>query len=161
MQDLGTLPGIPGSLANGINNRSQVVGFSDDFNGNTVALLWQNCAMTNLNTLIPPNSPLFLLEALSINDRGQIAGFGQLSDGEHRGFLLTPCDEKEGGDKGYGEGGGGNAVSSNQPSSSQCSQRDAASITLAPDEPVSPPRSRTRPTEVAGSKTTDRRRHEI
>ncbi len=87
-----------------------MVGFSDDFNGNTVALLWQNGVMTDLNTLIPPNSPLFLLEALSINDRGQIAGFGQLSDGEHRGFLLTPCDEKEGANEGCGEGGGGIAV---------------------------------------------------
>ncbi len=105
-RDLGTLPGIPGSLANGINNKGQVVGFSDDFNGNTVALLWRNGVMTDLNTVIPPNSPLFLLEALSINDRGQIAGFGQLSDGEHRGFLLTPCDDQEGADKGCGEGGG-------------------------------------------------------
>jgi len=94
MQDLGTLPGIPGSLANGINNKGQVVGFSDDFNGHTVALLWQNGVMTDLNTLIPPNSPLFLLEALSINDRGQIAGFGRLPNGEHRGFLLTACEGK-------------------------------------------------------------------
>src|SRR6266566_2946406 len=53
MTDLGTLPGIPGSLANGINNKGQVVGFSDDFSGNTVALLWQNGVMTDLNTLIP------------------------------------------------------------------------------------------------------------
>jgi len=90
MQDLGTLPGIPGSVANGINNKGQAVGFSDDFEGNTVALLWQNRVMTDLNTLIPPNSPLFLLEALSINDRGQIAGFGHLANGEHRGFVLTP-----------------------------------------------------------------------
>jgi probable HAF family extracellular repeat protein len=110
MQDLGTLPGIPGSLANGINIKGQVVGFSDDFNGNTVALFWQNGVMTDLNTLIPPNSPLFLLEALSINDRGQIAGFGQLSDGEHRGFLLTPCYEHHDDDQGCEDEGEGTAV---------------------------------------------------
>ena len=66
--------------------------------------------MTDLNELIPANSPLFLMEALSINDRGQIAGFGQLSNGEQLGFLLTPCDEKEGADTGCGEGGDGIAV---------------------------------------------------
>jgi len=43
---------------------------------------------------------LFLAEALSINDRGQIAGYGRLSNGDHRAFLLTPCNEKQGGDKG-------------------------------------------------------------
>jgi probable HAF family extracellular repeat protein len=92
MADLGTLPGVPGSLANGINNKGQVVGFSDDFNGNNVALLWQNGVMTDMNNVVPP-SPLFLLEALDINDRGEIVGFGQLSDGKHRGFLLIPCDD--------------------------------------------------------------------
>ena len=31
------------------------------------------------------------MEALGINDRGEIAGFGRLSNGEHRPFLLRPC----------------------------------------------------------------------
>jgi hypothetical protein len=47
--------------------------------------------MTDLNTLIPPESPKFLLEAVGINDRGQIAGFGHLPDGEVHGYVLTPC----------------------------------------------------------------------
>jgi len=55
--------------------------------------------MTDLNTLIPPGSPLFLKEAVGINDHGQIAGFGLLSTGEARGFLLTPCDERRGDSK--------------------------------------------------------------
>jgi hypothetical protein len=58
-----------------------------------VAVLWENGRMTNLNTIIPAGSPLFLMEALSINDRGQIAGFGRLANGEHRGFVLTPSEE--------------------------------------------------------------------
>jgi hypothetical protein len=37
MIDLGTIPGVPGSFATSINNLGQVVGYSDDFNGNTVA----------------------------------------------------------------------------------------------------------------------------
>jgi probable HAF family extracellular repeat protein len=97
MQDLGTLHGLPTSLANGINNRGQIVGFSQDANGDTlssVAFIWQNGVMMDLNNLIPPNFPLFLLEVLGINDRGQIAGYGLLSNGEIRAYLLTPCDEE-------------------------------------------------------------------
>jgi probable HAF family extracellular repeat protein len=89
--DLGTLYGLPWSLANGINNKGQVIGFSQDLDGNnTVAFLWQNGVLTDLNTLIPPGSPLFLVEALGINDRGQIAGYGSFSNGEVRGYILTP-----------------------------------------------------------------------
>jgi probable HAF family extracellular repeat protein len=91
MRDLGTLNGQPVSLAFGINNTGQVVGIFEDFAGdNTTGFLWQDGVMTDLNTLIPPGSPLFLKEPIGINDRGQIAGFGLLSDGEQRGFLLTP-----------------------------------------------------------------------
>jgi probable HAF family extracellular repeat protein len=87
---------LPTSAANGINSKGQIVGFSQDTNRDdspSVAVLWENGTMTDLNSLIPAKSPLFLMEALSINARGQIAGFGGLSDGEHRGSLLTPCDD--------------------------------------------------------------------
>jgi probable HAF family extracellular repeat protein len=91
MTDLGTLPGRLASLANAINNSGQVVGFSQDPNGNnTIAWLWQNGVMTNLNTLIPAGSPMFLIEALGINNRGQIIGYGSLSNGQVLGYLLTP-----------------------------------------------------------------------
>jgi probable HAF family extracellular repeat protein len=100
MTDLGTLTAeLPTSQADGINNRGQVVGFSqaiDDPNDLTpVAWLWQNGTMIDLNTVIPAGSPLFLMEAVSINDRGEIAGFGRLANGDHRPFLLTPCNEKQ------------------------------------------------------------------
>jgi probable HAF family extracellular repeat protein len=85
----------PVSLAFGINNKGQVVGIFEDFPGdNTTGFLWQDGVMTDLNTLIPPGSPLFLKEPTAINDRGEIVGFGLLSDGvTQRGFLLTPCDQ--------------------------------------------------------------------
>jgi probable HAF family extracellular repeat protein len=103
MIDLGNLPGLPNGQAVGINNQGQVVGFSQDANGDdstSVAWIWHNAVMTDLNTLIPADSPLFLMEALSINDRGQIAGFGRLLNGEHRGFLMLPCDEHQRGIEG-------------------------------------------------------------
>jgi probable HAF family extracellular repeat protein len=97
MSDLGTLPGLPGSLAASINNTGQVVGFSDDFQGNEVALLWQDGVMIDLNTRIPAELPVFLLEALGINDRGQITGFMlDIPSGEIHGYLLTPVESNAG-----------------------------------------------------------------
>ncbi len=45
--------------------------------------------MTDLNTLIPPNSGWILTEARGINDAGQITGTGTIN-GETHAFLLTP-----------------------------------------------------------------------
>jgi hypothetical protein len=39
--------------------------------------------MMDLNTLIPKNSPLYLLASESINARGQIAGYGVQKDAPH------------------------------------------------------------------------------
>jgi probable HAF family extracellular repeat protein len=93
VHDLGTLNDLPVSLANFINNRGQVVGFSQDFAFTTIASLWQNGQQWNLNYLIPKNSDYFVVEALQINDAGQIATDGyRPSTGEIRGALLTPVD---------------------------------------------------------------------
>lgn len=94
MNDLGTLPGFLGSLAQAINNKGQVVGYADDFNGNTVALIWQNGVMADLNTLVlGGGSTLFLLEALGINDHGQIAVAAfDANSGDCCAFLLTPSN---------------------------------------------------------------------
>jgi hypothetical protein len=47
--------------------------------------------MMDLNTLIPKNSPLYLLASESINARGQIAGYGVQKDAPHdvHAFLAT------------------------------------------------------------------------
>ncbi len=92
MIDLGTLPGDVGSDGDGINNLGQLVGGSWDADGNDRAYLWQNGVMTDLNTLIPPDSPLYLIEATgTINDQGEIAGIGLVTGtGETHAFLLTP-----------------------------------------------------------------------
>jgi probable HAF family extracellular repeat protein len=95
MTDLGSLSiDLPTSQADGINNYGQVVGFSNDAAGDdtsAVAVLWENGTITDLNTVIPAGSPLFLMEAVSINDRGEIAGWGRLANGDQRPFILTPC----------------------------------------------------------------------
>jgi len=52
--------------------------------------------MTDLNTLIEPNSPWYLLEADGINDWGQIVGYAYVySSGEVHIFLATPSHRKD------------------------------------------------------------------
>lgn len=91
MQDLLTLPGDVASVGLGINEKGEAVGLSLDASGNPRAFLRQNGVMTDLNTLIPANSPfLVLLVADIINSSGEIAGFGLTSSFEVHGFLATP-----------------------------------------------------------------------
>jgi probable HAF family extracellular repeat protein len=90
MQDLGTLQGDVSSGGIGINDRGQVVGVSFDASFSMRAFLWQNGVMTDLNTLIPTDSPFYLLFAHGINSRGEIVGFGVTSAGDVHAFLATP-----------------------------------------------------------------------
>jgi probable HAF family extracellular repeat protein len=95
MRDLGTLPGDVNSAGLGNNDRGEVVGASIDgplATGNPRAFLRQNGVMTDLNALIPADSPLYLLIAYGINDAGEIAGFGVNSTGDIHAFLATPCN---------------------------------------------------------------------
>jgi probable HAF family extracellular repeat protein len=92
MRDLGTLPGDSASLGLGIDDGGEVVGASLDANFNPRAVVWKNGVMTDLNTLIPANSALYLLLAYSINSSGAITGLAfDSSDNQAHGFLATPC----------------------------------------------------------------------
>jgi probable HAF family extracellular repeat protein len=103
LRDLGTVHGNTNSYAGAINNSGQVVGLSaTEIAGIYQAFLWENGGpMVDLNTLIPPNSSLYLNNAFAINDRGDIAGIGTprgCSDGFPscgHAFLLIPCGEGE------------------------------------------------------------------
>jgi probable HAF family extracellular repeat protein len=95
MRDLHTLPNDAASLALGINDRGEVVGASLDANFNPRAVLWDNNAMTDLNTLISANSGLYLLLAASINSSGEIVGLAVTNTGELHGFLATPRRGKD------------------------------------------------------------------
>ena len=88
----GTFGGAPigtFSLANGINNRGQIVGRSIAANGEDHAFVWFGDLMTDLNSVIPGGSGWTLIEATSINSSGQIVGFGTINRQTHA-FVLMP-----------------------------------------------------------------------
>lgn len=82
----------------------RVGGVSVSCDGNVWrAFLWEHGSMVDLNSLVPPASPLSLVYAVGINDRGEIAGKGVLQgvstappdqDTMSRAFVLIPCDEE-------------------------------------------------------------------
>ena len=104
VKDLGILPGQDASFATGINNRGQVVGstflFESDGNHWSAGFVWQDNVLTDLNTLIPSDSNLFIVAASNINERGQISGMATVQTGPDTGkvhaILLTPVNEEIG-----------------------------------------------------------------
>jgi probable HAF family extracellular repeat protein len=101
MINLGTLPGYASAMAFGINSQGQIVGTSASANAGDLtgtfssalganAFIDQNGVMTNLNSLIPSSLGIHLMQALAINDAGQIVTYGVDSYGNSRVFLLTP-----------------------------------------------------------------------
>jgi probable HAF family extracellular repeat protein len=90
MRDLGTLSGDVASVSISINNARSVVGASLDADFNPRAFLWEKEVMTDLNTLIAGDSPLYLLTGCSINSRGEITGLGLTGTGEIHTYLATP-----------------------------------------------------------------------
>ena len=82
--DATSLPGM-------INDARQVVGASCDHEFNCRAFLWERSVMTDLNELIPADSPLHLVFASWINDAGEIVGQAvDKKSGELRAFLASP-----------------------------------------------------------------------
>ncbi|MCX5653460.1 MAG: PEP-CTERM sorting domain-containing protein [Planctomycetota bacterium] len=100
MTDLGTLGGAHAG-AEAINEAGVIVGFSylNDQPGYH-AMVYSNGVMADLNTLIAPLLGWTLIEAVGINDSGQIVVngidgefIGGTLTGNYRAFLLTPIPE--------------------------------------------------------------------
>jgi len=95
------LPGDQATFATSINNQGQAVGSSFAQGGWSHGLIWQNGVMTDLNTLFPASSHLYVISASNINDSGQIAGMAIEMAGPHaqnivHAFLATPVNENMG-----------------------------------------------------------------
>jgi len=92
IQDVPPLPEDTYSVALAINDAGEVGGVSLDATGTILtAFVVVNGVTTNLNNLIPADSPLQLLTACGINSRGEITGFAmEKSTGEYRSYLAIP-----------------------------------------------------------------------
>jgi len=95
-----TLPEDSAAFATGINNRGQVVGSTFNSMGWSHGFISQDGVMTDLNTLIPGDSNLFIIAASNINERGQISGMATVLSGPDTGnihaFLATPAHQSMG-----------------------------------------------------------------
>ena len=91
MTDIGSLGGLGGSYAIGINSSGQVVGQASSVNGGYSAFLYFAGVMTDLNSLLPAGSNFHLDGAVAINDHGQIVGSGYytgINGSDTASFLL-------------------------------------------------------------------------
>jgi probable HAF family extracellular repeat protein len=77
------------AFAFGINDLKQVVGATNLPSGEARAFLWQNGAMTDLTTHLPPDSGWILTSAEDIDNEGRVVGQG-LFQGSLMPFLLVP-----------------------------------------------------------------------
>ena len=88
MKSLGKLPGDIRSVANGINEKGQIVGASRG--AFPQAVLWENNKLFNMNSLTLAGSPL-LLVAADIDQQGHIVGeVFDFNTGDTPGFIATP-----------------------------------------------------------------------
>src|SRR5882757_5401802 len=82
IRDLGLLRGGTLSSAQGVNEKRQAVGYADDSDGGSRAVLFSDGHVTDLGSLGDEPS-----SALSINDAGQIVGSSAVAEGKMHAFL--------------------------------------------------------------------------
>jgi probable HAF family extracellular repeat protein len=95
IQDLGLLSSDPMDAGNtpfSVNDRGQMVGASCD---NTLTVcrgyIWQDNQFTDMNTLLPSDTSLYVILPMNINESGQIAGLAlDTNTFEAHAFLATP-----------------------------------------------------------------------
>jgi probable HAF family extracellular repeat protein len=93
--DLGTVGSDACSQGFDINSQGQAVGWSGACDQSVLrAAIWERGGpMVDLNTLISPDTGIYIFFAVNINDRGEIAAAGLLPNGLTRAVLLVPCDK--------------------------------------------------------------------
>jgi probable HAF family extracellular repeat protein len=86
------LAGDIAGVATSVNNRRQVVGYSNNDSGAVHPWIWQNGVTVNLNDLLQPGSGLTgsIFLAFDINDSGQITGTTTTG----QAFVATPVDSR-------------------------------------------------------------------
>lgn len=88
---LGQLGKDPSLLPSVLNDATQITGGSCDTDFNCRAILWDNGSLMDLNDLVPPGSKLYLAFGTSINDAGEIVGWGiDKKSGETHAFVARP-----------------------------------------------------------------------
>jgi probable HAF family extracellular repeat protein len=95
MQDLAPIvnsTGITNSFAISINDQDEIVGVSTDLEMQFVATIWRHGVATDLNTLIPANSPLILVSGCWINSKGNIIGLALDASGAYHAYELLPTN---------------------------------------------------------------------
>jgi uncharacterized membrane protein len=95
MKALAPIPGAANSIAIALNDSDVVVGSSIDSTFTTLtATVWKHGVPTDLNTLIPANSSLYLIFGCSINSRGEILGLATNPAGTvYHAYELIPAGE--------------------------------------------------------------------
>ena len=90
------LPHLPPASTTGAKWWEAILSSKDSNNYWSHGFIWQHDVTTDLNTLIPADSNLFIIAASNINERGQISGMATVQAGPHKGeihaYLLTPVD---------------------------------------------------------------------
>lgn len=99
MREIPPVQGDMYSAALGINDEGTATGVSIDSTfTNLHAFVVMNGVPTDLNTLIPADSPLQLQTACSINSRGEIIGLAvEKITGQYRGYLAIPVADADSG----------------------------------------------------------------
>ena len=90
IHNLGVIPGGNYSIAFAVNDSNVVVGYGNISNNAAHAFIWTAAGgMKDLNSLIWSGSGWVLINANSINNVGQITGYGT-KNGHNHAFVLTP-----------------------------------------------------------------------
>jgi probable HAF family extracellular repeat protein len=140
--DLGTVDGDGCSWARAMNNRGQVVGQSFACDGSVVhSFLWEDGSIVDLNMLIPTSVSMQLVDPVSINDRGEIAGLGvppgcTLDTVCGHAFVLIPCDTHHSDEEDCGEDTGNAAIAATKtrPESARLSGEHTGAVGLTSRE---------------------------